>query len=103
MEKMRVLYVLYEFPQISQTYMKSELEALQHDYDIRVITRNAAHNPYPGHFPFTEINDLEAIREAAREFKPHVLHGHYLHTASTSRTWPNPSKSHSLYGLTHST
>jgi len=81
MEKMRVLYVLYEFPEISQTYMKSELEALQHDYDIRVITRNAAHNPYRGHFPFTETNDLEAIREAAHEFKPHVLHGHYLHTA----------------------
>jgi len=48
MEKMRVLYVLDEFLQIAQTYMKSELQGLQDNYDIRVIARTAAHNPYQG-------------------------------------------------------
>ena len=36
--KPRVLYVLWTFPQLSQTYIKNEIEALTDKYDINVFT-----------------------------------------------------------------
>jgi hypothetical protein len=93
MEKIRVLYVLHEFPQISQTYIKTELEALQHDYDIRVLTRNAAHDPYRDHYPFTEIKDLEAIREELTNSDRISCTATTCIRPTTSRSWPNRFRS----------
>lgn len=77
---MRVLYLLYGYPQASQTYIKTELEALQDDYDIRIISTHQpkVSSPYRNHLPFQHLSDPGAMREVVEDFHPHVLHGHHL-------------------------
>ena len=76
--KPRVLYLLREFPQISQTYIKTELEAVHERYDVRVISVQAADIAEPSHIPFQVISDQQQILAAIREFKPKVIHSHYM-------------------------
>jgi Glycosyl transferase family 2 len=76
--KPRVMYIVGAFPQISQTYIRSEIEALQGEYEISVIALSEPNVPYQGCVPFRRMADPAMIREAIEEFRPHVLHGHYL-------------------------
>jgi hypothetical protein len=75
------MYVVSEYPAVSETYIKSEIEALVADYDVRVIASNKAQIPYKNHAPFRHLTEPEMILEAVREFRPHVLHGHWLYQA----------------------
>jgi len=74
----RVLYLLREFPQISQTYIKTELEAVRERYEVKVISLQAADIAEPAHLPFQVLSDPEQILAAVREFKPQVIHTHYM-------------------------
>jgi glycosyltransferase involved in cell wall biosynthesis len=74
----RVLHCLYEFPQLSQTYIQTELDALAKHYDVRVICAHRADTP-------TETTTRWALRKrpwtarlAVRLFRPDVLHTHWL-------------------------
>jgi len=80
-KKMRVLYILWTFPQLSQTYIKNEIEALAGDYEIDVVALKKANLPYrtPQHYR-TEAR-LGRIIERIRSFKPQVLHTHWLNMA----------------------
>jgi glycosyltransferase involved in cell wall biosynthesis len=77
-EKPRVMYIARNFPQISQTYIRSEIEALQAEYEISVISVSEANVAYKRCVPFRKIADPAMIREAIEEFRPHILHSHYL-------------------------
>ena len=48
----RVLVLVREFPQISQTYIKNELETLARDYELRIIALGPANVAEPEHLPF---------------------------------------------------
>lgn len=74
----RILYLLREFPQISQTYIKTELEALSGAYDLRVLTLTQADIVEPEHQPFTLVRSREEILAVIREFKPALIHSHYM-------------------------
>jgi hypothetical protein len=76
--KPRILYVLRYFPQISETYIQLEIDALLADYEVRVITLNEADVPTPGSHPFEIIDDYEKILAVAREFDPTVIHTHWI-------------------------
>jgi hypothetical protein len=78
MSKLRVLYLVHHFPQISETYIRSEIEALTAECDIRVVSLNRADKEYRNHHPYQQLDDPEAIREVMDEFRPHVLHSHWL-------------------------
>lgn len=82
--KSRVLYLVNEYPQLSQTYIKCEIEALQNDYEISIIALDKADLAYKNHLPFKRIKDTEKIIEAAREFNPGVIHAHYLTMFNTA-------------------
>lgn len=77
-QKPRVMYIVRNFPQISQTYIRSEIEALQDEYEIAVVTLTNPNVPYRRHVPFRQISDPAEVREAIAEFRPDVLHSHYL-------------------------
>ena len=81
MSRARVLMFLQGFPTISQTYMLREVEALQGDYDVRVISTKQGDLPGEHHPSFEMVTDPGRMREILEEFKPHVLHAHYLHMA----------------------
>lgn len=78
MTKPSVLYVLKEYPQISQTYIKAEIEALEQDYDITIVTRKGADIAYRDHRPYRTASSPEDIRRIVDEVKPDLLHSHYL-------------------------
>jgi len=81
--KPRVLYLLQEYPQISETYIANELEAMWDNCDIRIVTRLRANLPYRDHRPFTHITagDSKALASFAAEFRPDIVHAHYLTNA----------------------
>lgn len=76
--KPRVLLLLKEYPQISQTYIKNEIEALEQDYEVRIITRKGPDIAYANHRSHIFAEDMDDFVAAVREFKPNILHTHYL-------------------------
>ncbi|MEQ5787966.1 hypothetical protein J3454_08690 [Erythrobacter sp. NFXS35] len=76
--KPRVLFLLKEYPQISQTYIKNEIEALEQDYEVRIVTRKGPDIPYDNHRPHSFAEDMDDFVAAVREFRPDILHTHYL-------------------------
>ena len=72
MVKPRVLYLVHEFPQISQTYIRSELEAVREECEVKVIGLAEADLAYRDPGPFLRTDDPQAIREAIAEFREAV-------------------------------
>ena len=81
MNRFRVMYMLKNFPQMSETYIKTEIEAVRERCEIAVVATKKANLPAKNHVPFRQIEDLSVIRELIKEFRPHVLHSHWLHSA----------------------
>lgn len=80
MARMRILYILHGYPQASQTYIKSELEAVNEDYDVRIVSthQEEVSAPYRNHLPYEHIPDLDRIAELIEDYRPDVLHSHHL-------------------------
>lgn len=78
MQKRRVLYVVHEFPQISQAYILSEIEALETEYDIHIVTLRKPNIAAEIERQAETTDDLDRISEIIKEFKPDVLHSHYV-------------------------
>jgi hypothetical protein len=74
----RVLFVLRGYPQISQTYVKTEVEEIGRFADIAIVSRKPADRPYEDHRPFARVASLEEAEAVARDFRPDVIHAHYL-------------------------
>ena len=78
MSKLRVTYILYQYPQISETYIRSEMEAIRDACELQVFSLRPADAPYGTHEPYVLTDDVDAIRQGIRDFEPHVLHTHWL-------------------------
>lgn len=64
---------------LSETYIKSEIEAIGGQWDIAVVALSERREPpYKKHLPCRYLSDPGQIREAINEFQPHVLHSHWL-------------------------
>lgn len=77
----RVMYIVKQFPQISESYIKTEIEAVREKCEVLVVATQKASMAATNHPPFRYIDDLVAVREAIEDFRPHVLHTHWLHSA----------------------
>jgi len=103
--KIRVLYVVRRFPQLSETYIKNEIEALGDAYEVRVISLNRYDTPYGTLIPWERTDDQERMVQIAREFRPDVLHGHFLtiqnvlHRLAARLGVPYTIRSHSFDAL----
>lgn len=80
--KPRVLFVLERYPQLSETYIKAEVEALLPAWDVQIISLKRVDHPDPERQPFYHVADSGALLRAVRDLRPQVLHTHYLHMAS---------------------
>jgi hypothetical protein len=80
MSKPRVLYVLVQYPQLSETYIRTEIEAIREDFDVEIISLIPADYPYANEVPFKLLPTREEIQGEIERFRPHVLHTHWLHT-----------------------
>ena len=77
---MRILYVIEEYPLISQTYMKVELERVVRHHEVRIVAFAKAHVPYQRHQPFRLLPDPARISvdQLVGDFAPDRLHTHYI-------------------------
>ena len=82
-KRLRVQYVVDDFPQLSQTYIKVELASVARDHDTRVVAMKPADRAYRAHHPYVAETDPRRIAEHVEAFRPHVLHTHYLHCGET--------------------
>lgn len=76
--RLRVLLLLRNYPQIGQTYIKNEIEALEADYEIGIITRQIAEVPYANSRPHGFASEMEEFVAQVELFRPDVLHTHFL-------------------------
>lgn len=79
----RVLYLVQEYPQISETYIKVEIERVAQRYEVAVAATREANFPYERHVPYEILNDTSAasLAELVRKHRPEIIHGHYYHLA----------------------
>ena len=71
----RVLYLLWHYPQLSETYVESEIRCLQRwGVDIAVWREVGAASPYDPSVP-VHSGDLAKL---VRDFQPDVLHVHWV-------------------------
>ena len=79
MNRPRILYILPEYPQISETYMQVEINALRDEYEIKIISLKEPNLSYKNHDPYQLMTDPAQIREAIEEFRPAIIHSHWLY------------------------
>lgn len=79
MAKPRLLAILSEYPQLSQTYKENELRALMPYVELKIASYAKHDTGYHDHLPFSVCRDPAQILVEARAFGPHQIHGHYYH------------------------
>jgi glycosyltransferase involved in cell wall biosynthesis len=78
--KQKILVVVQEYPQVSETYIKNELDALDGDYDVELLALTPGNYPYRSrrpHIVLSQSNQRNVVEYLTR-FGPHVIHAHYL-------------------------
>lgn len=76
-ERPRILYLLQECAGTGETHISNEIAALEDRYEVMILTRRAD-EPALDHRPCHSGETLERCVELVQEFRPHVLHTHYL-------------------------
>ena len=101
--KLRVLHLIYQYPNFSETYMHEEIRSLSSQYDIKVVTFKQSPDPRTHPFRYELIpyegpgfiygrlpeevlrfetpgqqRLLSQLDTVVGEFKPDVMHGHYF-------------------------
>jgi hypothetical protein len=77
-ERPLVLYVVKEYPQISQTYIKCELEAVQRDHDVVVLAKREPDLAYSDHLDFQRVETVDEALRIVEDLRPDIIHTHYL-------------------------
>lgn len=79
---MKILIIVQAYAQISETYIKTEIDRLAQDHEIEIIALSVSNCPYRHrrpHIQITPANEKNVI-EYIKGFKPDIIHGHYLIT-----------------------
>jgi len=79
----RVLYFVQEYPQISETYIKTEIDRVKRNYTVSILAMDAANLSYSDHEPFELLQrrDAATLSAAVEKYRPDIIHGHYFHLA----------------------
>ena len=89
MAKTKIMYVVANYPQLSETYIKNEIEALLKlgNYQIQVVCLNGPKNDlnpngelvfYKNYQPFKVAKSFDDFLASIKEFSPDFLHSHWL-------------------------
>lgn len=77
-KNIKVLFIVSEYPQISQTYIHEEIASLQSDYTIEIISLKEPDLKRKTYFSYhlsKEDHDIDSFIEA---FSPDIIHSHYF-------------------------
>lgn len=89
MKKTKVMYVVANYPVLSETYIKNEIEALlrTEKFDLKILCLNGPKDNlrhkgeyefYKNHQPFTVASTFEEMLAGVEAFKPDFIHSHWL-------------------------
>lgn len=78
MSRKKILYILNSYPQISETYIKVEIEALHNNYELEIISLNKANYSFENPHPYHNLSEYRDILAVARQFQPDVIHTHWM-------------------------
>ncbi|MCW8828930.1 MAG: hypothetical protein OQK94_07740 [Gammaproteobacteria bacterium] len=93
MNKPKIMCILGQYPQISETYVQTEIDAVSAEYEMVVISLNdidRGNKPgggpgqppqltsYREHNPFLAVNKFDHLCNAVKMFRPGVIHSHWL-------------------------
>lgn len=83
----RLLMLLRRYPQLSETYIETEIRAVSACHAVKIVSLGAAELPARTHHPYLHVaaNDTKRIVAEIEQFRPDVLHGHYVHHAAKLR------------------
>ena len=91
--KIRVLYILSKYPQMSETYAHEELASVWDDYNVKIVSLRKPNVSLQVGFPHILLNDKikeyrkltnadwKKLDEIIQEFQPDVLHSHWFFNA----------------------
>lgn len=90
-EPLRMAYVLWDWPALSQTFVLAEIEAIRAaGVDVRVYHAadpdRAAENPPP--VPARRVADAHDLARALRADERNWIHSHFVYPAVTKLAWP---------------
>ena len=78
--KKKILVVVQEYPQVSETYIKNELDALADNHDLELVTLSPGNYPYRSRRPHILLGQAneENVLDYLGRFGPAMIHAHYL-------------------------
>jgi glycosyltransferase involved in cell wall biosynthesis len=74
----KITYILFQYPQLSESYASTEMRYLSKDYKLDVITRRKPDSPGEAEQPYEQIFEEAEILERTRKFSPDIIHTHWL-------------------------
>ena len=74
MVRRRVLYLVLDYPSTSETYIRTEIEAVRHAYDVHVVSMQEGSIPYRNPHPYTVAKGADAALKVVRDWKPDIIH-----------------------------
>lgn len=83
MRPKKLLCLMSAYPTLSQTYKENELRFLAPDFDIMVGSLSPSAGAYKTHMPFRQLATSEDMFRLIDDYKPDIIHGHYLNRAET--------------------
>jgi glycosyltransferase involved in cell wall biosynthesis len=76
--RLRVLYVVWHYPQLSETYVETELQCMRRwGVHVEVWSSDSAASLYPSRVPI----HTGPIEDAVRDVRPDLIHVHWLNFA----------------------
>ena len=58
---MRILYIVKNYPQLSQTYIKSEINAIKDEFEIKIVATSVPNLTDSEYLPYQKISDEKEI------------------------------------------
>ena len=74
-----VVFLLTEYPQLSQTYKENEARALTPHCEVKIISLGSHDTSYMDHLPFEHAKSPQEAFLMCQKLRPQVIHSHYLH------------------------
>ena len=74
----RITYVLYNYPEISETYVSAELASVPPQFELDVISRGRSTDTVESQRPYVIEKDGARILERTRAFAPDAIHTHWV-------------------------
>ena len=81
--KLRVLYIVERYPELSESYILNEIEHVTHLYELEICATRPALLPYRNHRTFCVSGDEpeQVLSQVWKNFHPQIVHFHYIHIA----------------------